>query len=153
MSTQAQRPGQEATAWIDGASRGNPGAAGFGVHFQKSDGVEELVGFLGQTTNNVAEYAALVAALTLARRSGIDNLTIYSDSQLLVRQVEGSYKVKAPHLVPIFLKVIQLRQALSSCQIHHVRREENRDADRLANLAIDTRTPPPDWLEIEVFSE
>ncbi len=142
-----------AKAWIDGASRGNPGAAGFGVHFEGSDGVEELVGFLGQTTNNVAEYAALIAALTLAQRQGVENITIFSDSQLLVRQVEGAYKVKAPHLVPIFLKVLQLRNSISSCQIHHVRREQNRDADRLANFAIDTRTPPPPWLEIEVLSE
>ena len=153
MSGTEQGTTQRATAWIDGASRGNPGAAGFGVYFDNGEGIEELIGFLGQTTNNVAEYAALIAALTFAQRQGVDALTIYSDSQLLVRQVEGTYKVKAPHLVPIFLKVIQLRQALPDCQIHHVRREENKDADRLANLAIDSRTPPPSWLEIEVFPE
>jgi len=140
-----------ARAWIDGASRGNPGASGFGVSFHNGDDIEEVIGFLGQTTNNVAEYAALIAALTLAQRNGIDRLTIFSDSQLLVRQVEGSYKVKAPHLVPIFLKVLKLRQAIADCQIHHVRREDNREADRLANQAIDTRTPPPIWLEIETL--
>ena len=152
MSAASDHSRKRAEAWIDGASRGNPGAAGFGVHFERDGRVEELVGFLGQTTNNVAEYAGLVAALTLACRHGIDNLTIYSDSQLLVRQVEGAYKVKAPHLVPIFLKVMQLRQELSKCRIQHVRREENRDADRLANLAIDSRQPPPSWLEIEISS-
>jgi len=151
LSDSSRQSLHRAQAWIDGASRGNPGAAGFGVHFERDDSVEELVGFLGQTTNNVAEYAALIAALTLAGRHGVEDLTIYSDSQLLVRQVEGAYKVKAPHLVPIFLKVLQLRNEVASCKIHHVRREENRDADRLANLAIDSRTPPPSWLEIEVF--
>ena len=152
MSASGQDSKLHAKAWIDGASRGNPGAAGFGVYFEGGDGVEEVVGFLGQTTNNVAEYAALIAALTLAQRRGVNSLTVFSDSQLLVRQVEGTYKVKAPHLVPIFLKVLQLRRALPDCQIHHVRREENPDADRLANLAIDTRSPLPSWLEIEVLS-
>jgi ribonuclease HI len=152
LSASGQDSKLHAKAWIDGASRGNPGAAGFGVYFEGGDGVEEVVGFLGQTTNNVAEYAALIAALTLAQRRGVNSLTVFSDSQLLVRQVEGTYKVKAPHLVPIFLKVLQLRRALPDCQIHHVRREENPDADRLANLAIDTRSPLPSWLEIEVLS-
>lgn len=152
MSASGRDSKLHAKAWIDGASRGNPGAAGFGVYFEGGDGVEEVVGFLGQTTNNVAEYAALIAALTLAQRRGVNSLTVFSDSQLLVRQVEGAYKVKAPHLVPIFLKVLQLRRALPDCQIHHVRREENPDADRLANLAIDTRSPLPSWLEIELLS-
>jgi ribonuclease HI len=151
LSASDQDSKHHAKAWIDGASRGNPGAAGFGVYFEDGNGVEEVVGFLGQATNNVAEYAGLIAALTLAQRHGVASLTVFSDSQLLVRQVEGTYKVKAPHLVPIFLKVLQLRQALPSCQIRHVRREENREADRLANQAIDTRAPPPSWLEIEVL--
>lgn len=138
-----------AEAWIDGASRGNPGAAGFGVVVRTRQGVEEICGFLGRTTNNVAEYAALVAALTFARRRRIQHLTVFSDSQLLVRQLTGAYRVKAPHLVPIFLQVLALRKAIASTRIRHVPREENRTADELANRAIDLRTPPPPWLDIE----
>lgn len=145
----AARRGQ-AKAWIDGASRGNPGDSGFGVLLQQDGETEEIVGFLGRTTNNVAEYAALVAALTLAQQRDIKALTVFSDSQLLVRQLAGTYRVKAPHLVPIFLKVLELRQTLASFEILHVSREENLRADQLANLAIDLRTPPPTWLHLEV---
>ncbi len=145
-------PAKEAgsRAWIDGASRGNPGEAGFGVHFESGGEVHEITGFLGRTTNNVAEYAALVAALTFARRRKVKRLTLYSDSQLLVRQLEGAYRVKAAHLVPIFLKVMSLRRQIPEVRIRHVRREQNKDADRLANLAIDGRAAPPDWLELEL---
>lgn len=142
--------GGSALAWIDGASRGNPGEAGFGVVFRSEEGSEEVAGFLGRTTNNVAEYAALVAALSLARDRGIRKLTIHSDSQLLVRQINGAYRVKAAHLVPIFLKVLRLRQEVPEFTVRHVRREENRQADRLANRAIDLRLPMPSWLELEV---
>lgn len=142
--------GEIAQAWIDGASRGNPGEAGFGVVFRCADRVEELSGFLGRTTNNVAEYAGLVAALTYALQHGLAEVAIHSDSQLLVRQLNGSYRVKAPHLIPIFLKVLKLRQALRSCRVTHVPREANQRADELANQAIDRRTPPPDWFEIEL---
>ncbi len=138
-----------ARAWIDGASRGNPGEAGFGVVFEADGARQEIAGFLGRTTNNVAEYAALIAALTHAERSGCRRLDLYSDSELLVRQVAGSYRVKAPHLVPLFLKVISLRRRLERCAVHHVRREGNREADALANRAIDQRLPAPDWLELE----
>lgn len=117
---------------------------------RKHSKIEEISGFLGRTTNNVAEYAAVVAALTFARRRSLQELTIYSDSQLLVRQLTGSYRVKAPHLVPIFLQVIELRRSIPTFQILHVRREENREADQLANQAIDLRTPPPDWFELEL---
>lgn len=139
-----------ARAWIDGASRGNPGDAGFGVLFEIDGRREEVVGFLGRTTNNVAEYAALVAALTHAVESGCEALELYSDSQLLVRQIEGAYRVKAAHLVPIFLRVLSLRRRLDRFTIHHVPREENREADALANRAIDRREPAPDWLELEI---
>jgi ribonuclease HI len=139
-----------ARAWIDGGARGNPGEAGFGARIEHEGGVAELAGFLGRTTNNVAEYAALVAALTYCGRQGVEKLVLYSDSQLLVRQVEGAYKVKAPHLVPIFLKVLALRRRIPQFEIHHVPREENRDADRLANKAIDERVPLPEWLELEI---
>jgi ribonuclease HI len=139
-----------AEAWVDGASRGNPGAAGFGLLFRLGENSEEIRGFLGHATNNVAEYAGLLAALTRANRENLQQLTVYSDSQLLVRQIQGRYKVKAPHLVPFFLKVMKLRQQITQFEIRHVRREDNQAADRLANQAIDLRVPLPEWLELEV---
>jgi len=142
--------GGSARAWIDGASRGNPGEAGFGVLLETNRGGEEIVGYLGKTTNNVAEYAALIAVLTLAGDREMKKLIVYSDSQLLVRQVTGAYRVKAPHLVPIFLRVLKLRQTIPDFTIEHVAREQNKEADRLANQAVDLRAPLPAWLELEV---
>lgn len=138
-----------ARAWIDGASRGNPGEAGFGVLFERGDERCEITGFLGRTTNNVAEYSALLAALTHAARTGVRSLALYSDSELLVKQLNGQYKVKAPHLVPMYLKVLQLKRAIPKVSLSHVRREQNNQADGLANRAIDERAPLPPWLELE----
>jgi ribonuclease HI len=137
-----------ARAWIDGAARGNPGDAGFGVLFERDGETTEVLGFLGRATNNVAEYAALVAALTLAGRLGVRRLDLYSDSQLLVRQLSGDYRVKAVHLVPLFLKVLALKRAIPQLKVGHVPRGENARADGLANRAIDERVPAPEWLEL-----
>jgi ribonuclease HI len=142
-----------ARAWIDGASRGNPGEAGFGVLLETDRVPEEIVGYLGKATNNVAEYAALIAVLKLAADRGVKKLVVYSDSQLLVRQVNGAYRVKAPHLVPIFLQALKLRQTIPDFTIEHVAREENKEADRLANQAIDLQAELPSWLELEVPSQ
>jgi len=142
-----------ARAWIDGASRGNPGEAGFGVVLETDRVPEEIVGYLGKATNNVAEYAALIAVLKLAADRGVKKLVVYSDSQLLVRQVNGAYRVKAPHLVPIFLQALKLRQTIPDFTIEHVAREENKEADRLANQAIDLQAALPSWLELEVPSQ
>jgi len=142
-----------ARAWIDGASRGNPGEAGFGVLFETDQAPEEIVGYLGKATNNVAEYAALIAVFKLAADRGVKKLVVYSDSQLLVRQVNGAYRVKAPHLVPIFLQALKLRQTIPDFTIEHVAREENKEADRLANQAIDLQAALPSWLELEVPSQ
>lgn len=142
-----------ARAWIDGASRGNPGEAGFGVLLETDRVPEEIVGYLGKATNNVAEYAALIAVLKLAADRGVKKLVVYSDSQLLVRQVNGAYRVKAPHLVPIFLQALKLRQTIPDFTIEHVAREENKEADRLANQAIDLQAALPSWLELEVPSQ
>ncbi len=138
----------DARAWIDGASRGNPGEAGFGVIFELRDRSHEIAGFLGRRTNNMAEYAALLAALTFAVRSGVRRLTLFSDSELLVRQLDGSYRVKAPHLKPAFLEALRLRRAIPHFRVEHVPRGQNRQADLLANRAIDERTPLPEWLEL-----
>ncbi len=150
MSAATAQKITRAEAWVDGASRGNPGEAGFGLLFRLGESSEEIRGFLGHATNNVAEYAGLLAALTRANRENLEQLTVYSDSQLLVRQVQGRYKVKAPHLVPFFLKAMKLRQKIARFEILHVRREENQAADRLANQAIDLRAPLPEWLELEI---
>ena len=139
-----------ARAWIDGGARGNPGPAGFGVfaEIETAGGVEtaEIFGFLGSTTNNVAEYTGLLAALEWAARQGVERLDLRSDSELLVKQLSGIYKVKAPHLVPLFARASALRRRIPQLSIRHVRREENKRADALANRAMDERTPPPEWL-------
>jgi len=140
----------KATAWIDGASRGNPGEAGFGVLMKCAGEEHEIIGFLGRTTNNVAEYAGLLAALGWATRKDVDELVLYSDSLLLVNQFSGAYKVKAAHLVPIFLQVMKLRRGIRSVKAHHVPRAQNNLADSLANRAVDARAPVPDWLELEL---
>ncbi|MDH3743863.1 MAG: ribonuclease HI family protein [Acidobacteriota bacterium] len=136
--------------WIDGAARGNPGEAAFGIFVRHATERDEFGGYLGHATNNVAEYTALIAALAYAEHRGIDHLTVFSDSQLLVRQVNGEYRVKAPNLRPLFFKVLELRRSLRDFSIKHVRREDNRDADRIANEAIDERRPLPGWLSAEL---
>lgn len=142
---------RSARAWIDGGARGNPGPAGFGVfaELDTAAGIEptEICGFLGDATNNVAEYTALLAALGWATRQGVERLDLRSDSELLVKQLSGQYRVKAPHLVALFARAAALRRRIPQLTIHHVRREENRRADALANRAMDERTPPPDWLQ------
>ncbi len=138
-----------ARAWIDGASRGNPGSSGFGVLFEsESGGEEELLGYLGRSTNNVAEYAGLLAALGYARHRKLEKLTVHSDSELLVKQINGVYRVKAPHLVPLFLHALKLRREVPRFTLRHVMRGENSRADGLANRAIDERAPLPAWFEM-----
>jgi ribonuclease HI len=144
---------KEARAWIDGAARGNPGAAGFGVLFDATGSEENLIGYLGKTTNNVAEYAGLIAALSLAVRRDVTRLEIFSDSQLMVRQMLGQYRVKAAHLKPLFFRASSLRRKLSRVDFHHIDRAENRRADGLANQAIDERAPLPGWLDLGITVE
>ena len=126
-------------AYIDGAARGNPGPAAYGVVFRNSD--EELVANLGrtigETTNNVAEYHGLLAALDYAHEHALRALKIFSDSELLVRQLRGEYKVKSPDLKPLHERARALIAKLDFFDIAAVPRERNRDADRLANQALD----------------
>ena len=126
---------------VDGASRGNPGEAGFGIHAAAADGqtVAELYGYLGQATNNVAEYQALIHALRWALDRGSVRVQLFSDSQLLVRQLEGRYRVKNPGLQPLFREASGLVARFERVAIRHVPREENREADALANRAVDER--------------
>ncbi|RJP21466.1 MAG: reverse transcriptase-like protein [Deltaproteobacteria bacterium] len=127
------------TVRVDGASRGNPGPAGAGAVVEFGDGRPpvELCSFLGETTNNVAEYRALLLALEEAGKHSPGSVTVFSDSELLVRQMNGQYKVKAEHLRPLYLEACRRLRAFPAARILHVGREQNRRADRLANLAID----------------
>lgn len=127
------------TAWIDGGSRGNPGKAGCGIVLQLPDGVmERHTLFLGEATNNVAEYTALLAALERAQELGAAEVQVRTDSELMVKQLDGRYRVRAVHLVPYWRTARALLRKFSSSRIVHVPRGENRAADRLANQAMDT---------------
>ena len=128
------------TANIDGAARGNPGPAAYGVVVRRPDGKthESLGKYIGRTTNNVAEYYALIAALDYAAASGIRRLRVYSDSQLIVNQIKGLYKVKHPDLRPLHERAKKQAASLETFTIQYVPREQNRDADDLANAALDS---------------
>jgi ribonuclease HI len=128
--------------FIDGASSGNPGPAGIGAVFLNAQGavLAELRHFLGETTNNVAEYLALVYALQEALARGWRVLHVKTDSELLARQCEGRYQVRDPVLRLLHGVVMHARSRLAVCTIEHVRRTENTHADRLATQAVKTRT-------------
>lgn len=128
-------------AYVDGASRGNPGEAAYGVRLSAPDGGEiaTLSSRLGRQTNNYAEYRALIAALEWALRHDVRRLDVRSDSELLVRQMNGIYKVKSPTLRPLYEEARTLADGLEF-EIRHVRREDNEAADRLANEALDAGT-------------
>jgi ribonuclease HI len=130
---------EEIVAYIDGGARGNPGPAGFGVRIEKPDAtlIEEFRESIGVATNNVAEYRALLAALEWARSYGASAVRIRSDSQLLVQQMLGNYKVKHPGLQPLHAKARLLAHQIGRVTFEHVRRESNTHADRLANAAMD----------------
>jgi ribonuclease HI len=133
---------------IDGAARGNPGPSGYGViAFNDSgDVIDEAFGYLGEQTNNVAEYCGLIAALELARFRKWQTILVKSDSQLLVRQINGVYKVKNTALKELYTQIVTLKRSLSEFRIEHVRREQNKDADRLANIAVDTMESKPNFI-------
>lgn len=123
---------------IDGAARGNPGPAAFAyVISAEGSPVVEEAGRLGHATNNVAEYSALVRALERAAELGAHRLAVRSDSELLVKQMNGEYRVKHPQLVPLFEQASRLRGRFESVSIDHVRREQNRRADELCNEVLD----------------
>ncbi|HZW35985.1 MAG: ribonuclease HI family protein [Deltaproteobacteria bacterium] len=131
--------GKALTLRTDGASRGNPGPAGIGAVIEVDGTGEriELCEYIGETTNNVAEYRALLLALTEAEKLHPASITVRADSELLVRQLNGAYQVKSPLLKPLFLDAAARLRRFPSARILHVGREENREADLLANRAID----------------
>lgn len=128
-------------AHIDGAARGNPGNAGAGVLLSDEAGepLERIARYLGRATNNTAEYQALLLALGRAREAGVRHLKVFSDSELLVNQVNGRYRTSAPHLQRYVQEAIRLMREIGRVDVRHVRREQNADADALANEAIDRR--------------
>ncbi len=130
----------EATLRTDGGARGNPGPAGAAFVLEDESGRIAWGGrFLGETTNNVAEYEALVWGLENALEAEIDEVLVLMDSELIVKQLLGEYKVKSAGLKPLFLKAMELRRRFSRFDVRHVRREENALADALANEAMDAR--------------
>jgi ribonuclease HI len=130
---------------IDGGSRGNPGPASYGVVLRNERGeiVAKLKKYIGRMTNNVAEYYGLIAALDYAQSHGVRALRVESDSELLVRQMRGHYKVKSPDLRPLFERAKKMSQTFDSFRIDHVYREQNSEADALANEALDETSGVP----------
>ncbi|MBI3803934.1 MAG: ribonuclease HI family protein [Nitrospirae bacterium] len=130
--------------YTDGASRNNPGEAGIGVVIKNERGetVQTLSEYLGIATNNVAEYTALIRALEAAQMFQPQEVDLYLDSQLVVRQMTGEYKVKHPGIIPLVQRAQQLRRQLpeGAVRFHHIPRAENSEADALANQAVDKKS-------------
>jgi probable phosphoglycerate mutase len=127
------------TAHCDGGSRGNPGPAGFGAVIEGADGrtLARLSEFLGIQTNNYAEYSGMIAVLRWAIENGARRITVVSDSELMVKQMQGKYKVSSPAIKPLWEEGRKLVRQLDSFQIRHTLRAGNKEADRLANEAMD----------------
>lgn len=128
-------------AYTDGASRGNPGPASVGIYITDTNGksIQEVSEYLGEGTNNFAEYSAVIRALKLSIEHNVSNILIRSDSELLVRQLNGAYKVKSKSIIGLYKKVRELLSKIEQCSFEHVRRENNTKADSLANMALDER--------------
>ena len=124
--------------FIDGASKGNPGDGGAGILIFDERGkvVKEVSEYLGNCTNNVAEYKALLISLKEALDLKAEYISIFCDSELLVNQIKGIYKVKSPHLKPLYKKAVELLKNFNYYEITHIKRDENNIADMLANKAI-----------------
>lgn len=125
--------------WTDGAARGNPGPAGIGAILKSPTGEVLYTGseYLGHTTNNVAEYKAVLLGLAGALQQGILHLEVRADSELLIKQLKGQYRVKSPGLKPLFDEARLLLSRFKTVKLTHIRRELNGEADRLANQGID----------------
>lgn len=125
--------------YADGGARGNPGPAGSGAYLEDETGepVARVYKYIGETTNNVAEYSALIFGLKEAQRRQAKSVLVRMDSQLVVRQILGEYRVKEPTLQKLHAQAKALSEGFSSFEIEHIPREQNSEADKLANLAID----------------
>ncbi|MFA6431369.1 MAG: ribonuclease HI family protein [Candidatus Margulisiibacteriota bacterium] len=130
------------TVYIDGAARGNPGPAGIGIVIKKGEGtIKEIADYIGEATNNVAEYTAFVCGLERVIHLKATEVHFYSDSELLVKQIKGEYQVKNAGLKPFYLRATSLIKKLKKFSISHIPREKNLEADMLANCGIDEQTP------------
>ena len=124
--------------FTDGAARGNPGAAGIGVVIRNDAQILlEVSDYIGKATNNIAEYMAFIRGLEEALDMGERNIEVFSDSELLVKQINGEYRVKNEGLVPLFHHASSLIKKFKHCRVYHTLREENKHADKLANKGID----------------
>jgi ribonuclease HI len=140
-------PGPVLIVYTDGAARGNPGPAGIGVHVTSEDGrtVKTLAEGIGPATNNVAEYRAALAGLRLAAEIGARRVLLRADSRLLVEQLAGRFRVKNPTLRVLHQEARELMRSFESVALEHVPREENGDADALANEGVDAWLAENDW--------
>lgn len=145
-SSPSTAPALDAVLWTDGAARGNPGPAGIGAILKSGSGEVLYTGseFLGHTTNNVAEYKAVLLGLEGALASGVSRIEVRADSELLIKQLKGEYRVKSPGLKPLFDEARKLLGRFSSVKLTHIRRELNGEADRLANQGIDRTAKKPE---------
>ncbi|ADL07698.1 ribonuclease HI family protein [Thermosediminibacter oceani] len=127
------------TVYTDGASRGNPGDAGIGIVILDENGntLKEISDYIGQTTNNIAEYTALVTALKEALEMGCEEIGIFSDSELMVKQINGEYQIKNEGIKRLYAQAMELLKEFKRFSISHIRREQNKRADELANEGID----------------
>jgi ribonuclease HI len=143
QQSSSSAPSSSNTGWIsahcDGGARGNPGPAGYGALIQSTDGaiIAELSEFLGLRTNNFAEYSGLLGCLDFALKNGYGKLRVISDSELMVKQIQGKYQVKSPDLKPLYDEAKRRIAQLDGFEISHALRHKNKDADRLANEAMD----------------
>lgn len=123
--------------FIDGASKGNPGPSGVGVVITETGGATKTISrFIGNATNNIAEYSALICALEHAASEKADSILISTDSELLYRQIKKIYRVKNPHIAQLYMKAQLLMASFREAAIRHIPREENKRADKLATAAV-----------------
>jgi ribonuclease HI len=130
----------ELTIYTDGASRNNPGESGAGVYILRDgEPFEQIARYLGKTTNNIAEYTAAIIGLEHAAKAGARKVKLFADSELMVKQINGLYKVKNEGLKPLHTKVKGLIARIGSVEVQYIPRERNKEADALANKAIDEK--------------
>ena len=149
MPTTASSPPKPADLWIvhtDGASKGNPGRAGIGIALYKPSTTEPafvVAERIADTTNNVAEYSALIRGLQEALLRGAERIEARTDSELMARQISGHYKVSAPQILPLFVAVKALLTRFAAAKVVHIPREQNAVADKLANQGVAQPLPAP----------
>lgn len=138
--TRPARRDEAMTIYTDGASRNNPGEAGAGIYITRDNGAIEMIArYLGRTTNNIAEYSAAIIGLEYALAHGASRVNLLADSELMVKQLNGVYKVKNEGLKPLFLKAKDLIARIGDVEVKYIPRGMNKEADALANKAIDER--------------